>query len=311
MEHYQPEFVTRYLAENSNCDCTECQTAESHWPLKSIKFNQQQRDFLDVSCESAAKQMLLNPEAFVLHAGENNEAGDAQPDLWLEMLNQQCLNLAMHPALTVETALFAMGVLLDKAQQYQDAQQNDPELLVAMTEKLGAWAEQGVLVEQYVQLPKNATTQTMALKSLSSQRMNFNLPAMDKMTLALKIGELNVMNEAQLLDRLNTLQQHWDALKSTNNMAVIARNSLMYKLYSDVFPGAGDAHYGETFMRLTQHFFQLKMLLAIWVETGNELTDDLLVSMYSSLYLVQKDNVIPEANANDGETTLLYALSLI
>jgi lysine-N-methylase len=311
MEHYQPEFVVRFLAENTACDCKECQAAEGHWPLASIKFNQQQRDSLDVSCESAAKQMLLNPEAFVLHANENNEAGDSQPDLWLEMLNQQCLNLAMHPALTVETALFAIGILLDKAQQYRDAQQNDTALLVAMTEKLEGWAEQGVLVEQYIQLPKNTTAQAGALKSLSAQCMNFNLPMMDKMTISLKIGELNVMNEAQLVDRLNALQQRWDALKLTNNMAVIARNSLMYKLYNDVFPGGGDAHYGEKFLQLTQQFFQLKMLLAIWAETGNELTDDVLVSMYCSCYQVQKNNVIPGVYANDGETALLYALSLI
>jgi lysine-N-methylase len=311
MEHYQPEFVIRYLAENTACDCPHCLSSEDASTLTSIKFNNQQRDSLNVSCESAARQMLLNPEAFVLHATEKDETADAQPDLWLENLNQQCLNLAMHPALTLETALYAIGVLLSKAQQYQDSQQTDPALLTEIAAELGSLAEQGILAEQYLQLPQLAVTQAKALKSLGAQRISFNLPMMEKMAVSLKVGELMVMNEAQLIDRVSTLQTHWNASKSTGNRALITRNLLMYRLYNDVFPGPMDAGYGEKFLRLSLQFFHLKMMLAMWVETGNELTDDVLVSMFSSWYQTPDKALTTDITGDDAEASLLHAFSLV
>jgi lysine-N-methylase len=311
MEHYQPEFVIRYLAENTACRCSACQSAGSPSPLISIKFNQQQRDSLDVRCESATRQMLLNPGAFILHVAENDETTDVQPDLWLENLNQQCLNLAMHPALTLETALYAIGILLSKAQQYQDIQQNDPALLTEMAAQLGSLAEQGILAEQYLQLPQVAATQAKALKSLSAQRINFNLPMMEKMAVSLKVGELMVMNETQLIDRVRALQAHSDALKTTRNMPSIMRNSLMYKLYHDVFPGHSDVRYGEKMLRLALQYFHLKMILAIWIETGSELTDDVLISMFCSWHHTLDKDLPSDISGNDAEASLLHAFSLI
>jgi lysine-N-methylase len=307
MEHYQPEFVVRYLAENADCACPHCLSSDDANPLTSIKFNNQQRDSLDVTCESAARQMLLNPDAFVLHAGKNDEIADAQPDIWLETLNQECLNLAMHPALTVELSLFAIGILLSRVQQYQGAKANDPALLVTMAQELCLLAEQGVLAQQYVALPQIGTVQTMALKSLGAKRMSFNLPPMEKMAVALKIGELKIMNDAQLVDRASSLQTQWNVFKTASNLALIYRNVLIYKLYTDIFPGKNDVCYGEKFLRLTQQFFQLKMLFAIWAETGNELTDDIISSLYISLQSLGED---VDITIND-EEKVLYALALI
>jgi lysine-N-methylase len=312
MEHYQPEFVIRYLAENTACDCPHCLSSEDAPTLTSIKFNNQQRDSLDVSCESAARQMLLNPEAFVLHAAEINETADTSPDLWLENLNQQCLNLAMHPAMTLETALYAIGVLLSKAQQYQDTQQSDPALLTDMAAQLGSLAEQGILAEQYQQLPQIVATQAKALKSLGAQRISFNLPMMEKMAVSLKVGELMVMNEAQLADRVRALQAHWDALKTTRNMPFITRNLLMYKLYHDVFPGPSDVRYGEKLLRLALQFFHLKMILAIWIETaGSELTDEALVSMFCSWHHTLDKALLLDISGDDAAASLLHAFSII
>lgn len=305
MEHYQPEFVLRYLAENTDCACPACQTAEGEWPLSSLKFNHQQRDFLDVSCESAARQMLLNPQAFVLHAGENDEQPQAQPDLWLETLNQQCLNLAMHPALTVETALYAVGILLSKAQQYQKEQQNDPSLLVAMAEQISQLADAGILAEQRQQLPQMPEQQCKALKALATQRLNFNLPMLDKMTLSLKVGEIVVMNDAQIADRLAELHAHWQQIAADENVDTILRNVLIYQLYSQVFPG--NDRYGAALHQLTSQFFQLKMLCALWAQTGNALNADSVLPLFSAWFQVQST----AQDVEDDEVALLQALSLI
>lgn len=311
MEHYQPEFVLRYLAENTDCACPACQMAEGESPIVQVKFNNQQRDSLDLRCESAARQMLLNPKAFVLHAGENAETADAQPDPWLETLNQQCLNLAMHPALTVETALYAIGILLSKAKQYQQTQQDDLSLLVMMAQQIGHLGEEGVLAEQYAQLPQIGSVETEALKALGAQRISFNLPMMEKMAVSLKVGELVVMNDAQLADRVTALNAFWTQAASDNALAWIARNVLMYQLYHDIFPGNDSALYGTKMLQLATQFFQLKMLLAIWLETGNALTEESVVSLFSSWKQLPATASSPLALKSDDDTALLHALSLI
>ena len=311
MEHYQPEFVLRYLAENADCACPSCQTAEGTSPLIQVKFNHQQRDSLDLRCESAARQMLLNPKAFVLHAEENDEQPDAPADLWLETLNQQCLNLAMHPALSVETALYAIGILLSKAKQYQQTQQDDPSLLVMMAEQIGHLGEEGVLAEQYARLPQIGSVETEALKTLGAQRISFNLPMMEKMAVSLKVGELVVMNDAQLTDRVAAMNAVWAEAGKENALAWMARNVLIYQLYHDIFPGSDSAAYGTTLLQLATQFFQLKMLLAIWVETGNALTEESVVALFSSWKQLPATAASPLALKSDDDTALLHALSLI
>ncbi|MGL4726360.1 MAG: hypothetical protein ACRCWW_17945 [Scandinavium sp.] len=311
MEHYQPEFVLRFLAENADCTCPACQSAAEGSPLIQVKFNNQQRDSLDLRCESAARQVLLNPKAFVLHAEENDEQADAPADLWLETLNQQCLNLAMHPALTVETALYAIGILLSKAKQYQQTQQDDSSLLVMMAEQIGHLGEEGVLAEQYAQLPQIGSVETEALKTLGTHRISFNLPMMEKMAVSLKVGELVVMNDAQLADRVTALNAVWAQASSDNALVWMARNVLIYQLYHDIFPGSDSATYGTKMLQLATQFFQLKMLLAIWVETGNALTEESVVSLFSSWKQLPATTSSPLALKSDDDTALLHALSLI
>ena len=308
MEHYQPEFVTRYLTENAACTCPACQSSGNELAVVSIQFNNQQRDSLEVSCESAARQLLLNPQAFVLHAGENSGETLPHTDLWLETLNQQCLNLAMHPSLNTETALYAIGILLSKAQQYQRQQQHDPALLVGMAEEVCVLANNGVLADQYNQLPQFSALRAAALKTLSALPIDFTLPLSEKMTLTLKISELMLMNETHLVDRVQALGSLWEEFHA-QAPAFVARNILIYQIYQNIFPGRNPTRYGSQMLHLTRQFFQLNNLFALWLETGNPLTDDVQVSLFSSWYRSQC-NIVANPR-DDDDAALLEAFALI
>lgn len=108
--------------------------------------------------------MLLNPEAFILHTSQGEAQGEDELSAWSETLNQQCINLAVHPALSLEGSLYAIGVLLSKAQQYLDGGEHDPALLSSMGEQLAMLAEQGVLTQQFALLPPIAENRIAALK---------------------------------------------------------------------------------------------------------------------------------------------------
>ena len=88
IEHYQPEYVIRFNARQEACTCPACEDASGEWPKTCITLGNQQRESLNAACESAAREILLNPDAFMLHAGEVEADGHEQ-NAWDEALNQQ------------------------------------------------------------------------------------------------------------------------------------------------------------------------------------------------------------------------------
>jgi len=309
IEHYQPEFVLRFRAREAACACLACQAATGNWPHMSTSLGNQQRDSLNAACESAARDILLNPEAFVLHTGEAASDGEREDDQWNEVLNQQCINMAVHSALTLQSSLYAIGVLLSKAQRYVDENQCDPQQLVTMGEQLSQLAESGILNEQFAMLPAIEVNRVDALGEMGAMRLNLNLPPMQKMMFMLKLSELAVMEPARLQDRLRELDAKPVPLLEAQPH--ILRNMLIYRLYGEFYPGTAFDHYGEALMSLTRQFFQVKMLCAMWLEDNAELTEDDFISLVSAWYGWQQQAMPRNERVNTADYTLLCGLSLI
>ena len=310
IEHYQPEFVSRFDARETPCTCPACQHAGQAWPHVSVKLRNQQRETLDIGCETAAKEMLFNPEAFVLHTAQAEPQSDEVLSAWSETLNQQCINLAVHPALTLEVSLYAIGVLLSKAQQHLDNGENDPALLVSMGEQLAALAEQGVLAQQFAMMPPIMENRIAALKEMGTMRLNLNLPMVEKMGMSLKLSELSIIQPARLVERQQTLDTAWKDIALFNEQPHTLRNILIYQLYSDIFPGVDCANYGEALLGLARQFFQLKMLCAMRAEQG-PLTPDDVALLVSALRGWQQQNPFVAEAGNTADYSLLYGLSLL
>lgn len=307
IEHYQPEFVLRFNARETPCVCPACRIGE---PRIKMKMKNQQRESLDLTCETAAREVLFNPEAFILHTSHVQPQGEEALSAWSETLNQQCINLAVHPALTLAVSLYAIGVLLSKAQQFFDQGETHPAQLVEMGEQLAALAEQGVMAQQFSMLPPITENRLAALKALGQVRLNLNLPMVEKMGVSLKLSELSIMPDARLVDRLHALESSWQAISLFEDNSWILRNMLIYQLYNGIFPGAHCTNYGEAFLGLSQQFFQLKMLCAIRGEQGT-LTQDDVTLLVSALSGWQRQNVFTADVAHTSDYSLLCGLSLL
>lgn len=308
IEHYQPEYVIRFNARQEACTCPACEDASGEWPKTCITLGNQQRESLNAACESAAREILLNPDAFMLHAGEVEADGHEQ-NAWDEALNQQCINMAVHPALALESSLYAIGVLLSKAQRYVEENQRDPQNLNAMGEQLAQLALAGVLSEQLALLPPIEVNRVEALGEMGAMRLNLNVPAMQKMMLMFKLSELAVMQPARLQERLRELDGK--AIPLFEAQPFIVRNVLLYRLYSDYFPYRSASNYGAALKSLTSQFFQLKMLCAMWLEDNEQLTADEFSALFSAWYGWQLQNPRADDGENGADFTLLCGLSLI
>ncbi|HGU9824633.1 TPA: hypothetical protein ACNFPD_003745 [Enterobacter cancerogenus] len=309
IEQYQPEYVIRFNARDAACECPACQDAAGDWPKTRLTVGNQQRESLNAACESAAREILLNPEAFMLHTGETETDGIAEHSLWDEALNQQCINMAVHPGLTLESRLYAIGVLLSKAQRYRDENQCDPQDLIAMGEQLAQLAEAGILNEQLSLLPPIEVNRVEALGEMGAMRLNLNVPGMQKMMLMFKLSELAVMQPARLQERLRELDAKQIPLFS--EQPSIVHNVLLYRLYGDYFPCRNVSNYGVALKSLTRQFFQLKMLCAMWLEDNAQLTADEFTGLFSAWYAWQAQLPVESDGEHMADYTLLCGLSLI
>jgi len=311
IEHYQPEYVKRFAERETACDCLACRDAQPGWPRVSLRLKNQQRESLDMACETAAREIVLNPEAFILYTSQGEVQGDDMLSSWLETLNQQCINLAIHPALQQEERLYAMGVLLSKAQQYRDNGESDPALLVSMGEQLGSLAEQGVLAQQLTMLPEIIDNPLAALKEMGAIRLNLNLPMAEKMAMSLKLSELAIMSPSRLLEHLHALKARWQAIALFHEQPSILNNALIYPLYHTIFPGVDCDNYGEAFLNLARQFFQLKMLCALYCSDTAQLSAEEAAMLISALAGWQQKNPSPANVGNTADYSLLCGLSLL
>lgn len=310
IEHYQPEFVARFDARATPCQCLACQQAEREWPHISVKMSNQQRESLDITCVTAAREMLFNPQAFILHTSQHTAQGGATLSPWSETLNQQCINLAIHPALPIEISLYAIGVLLSKAQQLLDSGVHEPAPLTSMGEQLAELAERGILTQQFSMLPSLTDNRIAALQVIGQMRLNLDLPLVEKMSMALKMSELSVMHSTRLAERLQELESIWLTITIFDEHPYILRNILLYQLYSDVFPGIQQTNYGAAMLELANLFFQIKILCAIRHEQS-QLTEDDIVMLIKSLKIWLQQNPVTTDEMHTADTSLLHGLSLL
>lgn len=311
IERYQPEFVLRHAARSEACSCPACSRPSEDWPQANVRFTTQLRESLDPGCESVARELLFNPQAFVLQISQAEAQGVVELTAWDEMLNQQCINLAVHPALSLEVSLYAIGVLLSKAQQYLDDDKRDPALLMSMGEQLAQLAEHSVLAEQLAMLPPIKENGLAALKAMGAMRLNLNLPMAEKMSVMLKLSELGIMPAGRLSERLQELQTCLQGSVLFAEQPHILRNVLIYRLYHDVFPGVGCENYGAAMLSLAQDFFQLKMLTAIALGEEQTLTEDKLIALFSAWFSWRQANPSIVNEEHSADYSLLCGLSLL
>lgn len=311
IEKYTPEFVARFAVRTEACDCPACRQNSADGPRVTLRWHNQERDSLMLTCATACRELLFNPQAFLLHESATVPVADASLSPWLQQLNQQCINLAIHPALTLEESLYAIGVLLSKAQQWQERGETDPERLLPLGEQLTALAEQGTLRQQMALLPRINEKRTAVLKAMGAMRLNPDLPLTQKMPLMLKLSELAIMPPERLSERLLELENHWQQRALFEQQPHVLRNLLLYWLYHSVFPGEGVTHFGAAFLTLSQSLLRLKMLCALWLSSSPELTEDDIVTLCSAYFQWRQSAPLVAEESQSADCSLLTGLALL
>ncbi|MGC6096674.1 hypothetical protein [Citrobacter portucalensis] len=305
IDHYKPDYVVRFNSDA--CSCPACLQAPEDWPYVSIALKNQQRESMDIGCESVAKAILLDPEAFTLHVSRTAPQGEQILSPWNEMLNQQCINLAVHPAMPLEVSLYAIGVLLSKAQQHHDKGDTDPMLLQSMGEQLAMLAEQGVLERLFEELPPIPHNTLAALKTMGQMHLTLNLPMVEKMGVMLKLSELAILPATRLEERLKELT----LAEQSAAQQQIMRYFLIYKLYHNVFPGVACENYGEAFLALATTFFRIRMLCALGVDNEGILSTDTKLVLISALSRWEIQHPVSAEQDTTPDYSLLCGLSLL
>lgn len=311
IESYQPEYVARFSARDESCGCPACKTAQGEFPMVTQRFLNQERESLLLGCESALRETLFNPDAFILHPSQAQAMAEEALSPWLEQMNQQCINLAIHPKMDLSCSLYAIGVLISKAQALSDQGDKSCEQIASMGEQLTLLAEQNVLQQQLGMLPPIVESRLEALQGMGAMRLNLNLPLAQKMSMMLKLSELAIMQPARLAERLQQLDAAWQTQTLFVQHPYILRNVLLYCLYHSVFPGSSTNNYGESFLALAHHFFRLKMLCAMWLTDNAELTEGNIVTLFSAYFAWHQNEAIPSNADHTADYSLLTGLALL
>ena len=105
IESYQPEYVARFVALQETCSCPKSKTEQSEYPRVPHRVQHQERESLMLGGESAVRETLLNPEAFVLHPVQTQAMAEDALSPWLEQVHQQSINLTIQRAMNLECSL--------------------------------------------------------------------------------------------------------------------------------------------------------------------------------------------------------------
>lgn len=312
IESYTPEYVVCFANTTPTCDCPACKNAHTDGPHITLNWYNEQRNSLSLRCESACREVLFNPDAFVLYVEQKKAtAGYQQFTNWDQTLNQYSINLTINGDLTLEQSLYGIGVLISKAARLQRDHAPLSELN-NVAEELMVLAENRTLSQQLALLPAIPQTKLHALILLGNAVLPLNMPFGQKMPFMLKISDMATISSARLQERLNTLEATFDndVTPFLHQHPTLLLNFVLYQLYHHAFPFNVSNNHEQAFRQLTQSVFEVKMLLAQWVMGNNPLNEENVVKLISA-YAQRKQNATPHEPAANKTSDLLVGLSLI
>ncbi|GKX55754.1 lysine-N-methylase [Leminorella grimontii] len=274
IECYEPEFVRQYLNNNS-------QTASK--PL-SLCWQHEVRLSLPLNDSERCRALLASSSALELNVSMREASADfpALPD-WAQSLNQASLDAVGLPGLTPEARLYALGILLSYAAKLDKEEVTTPEVIATLPKKLEELVREGALQCQFNELPSIPTLQRQLTGALGTFSFDWSLlpESPRKQAVQLQIG-LFQMQDDNGLSRLH--QQMMDVWRERGvprfaDMPWVFINYLYYRLYHETFPHHDTQPMPARYLTLVSDYFLLRSLLCLWMMDGDDLSDDVLVSL--------------------------------
>ncbi|MGL4860780.1 MAG: hypothetical protein ACRC5A_13845 [Enterobacteriaceae bacterium] len=311
-ESYTPDFIAQYRNEAQSCQCEYCQNGGD--ALVTHSWRNQIRDSGDISCQTLCQRMLFDAQAFILHEEQRANSSEQSMDSVIQHLNQLGLNLAVLSSLSIDEQLYGLGILLSRAEQQGT---DDLSGVNALSEQLAQMAESGELQRQFSQLPEIDKYQLAVLKKLGAILLMLYADPMQAMNMLMKMNELVMMSDAELEEQLQALRNQWSTEGATwfNDHPRVMQNYLIYRLYHDLFPAADGHSLSQAYWLLVCDFFNVRMLLALWLQSGEMLDEEIVSAIFSAYHTWRKEpqnsQQMLDVLDDDPQTDLLMGLSLL
>ena len=288
---YTPAFVTT-LVENGQAE-----------QVQTLSWADQVRRSAPLNAMTASA-LLLDPQAFNISQQEQAATVEQPLDGWQQQLSQACINLFTFAGLTLRERLYALGLLLNQAQQLA-GQADAAVLLDHWLDNLQQLIEQGQLSQELARVPAIPTLRLAALRRLGDTQLDLtSLDTMVGLSLSLKLNELSFLSDEYLADELMLLD------RSQNIMAehgYIIANFLLYRCYHDIFPGDDSDNYLARYYLLCNDLFALTMLGAFLIEELGDMDQQQWAVLFSSWAIHTNQHPLDDA----GQDPLLQGLALI
>ncbi|MFZ3391266.1 hypothetical protein [Buttiauxella gaviniae] len=311
IENYQPEYVKSFKENNNKCLCQACKKEGNGFPFVTLRWKNQQRESLSLSCQAAAKEILLNPKAFILHTTVVEVVNNFNDQISneVEMLNQIFINNVIDESLSYRESLYSMSLLLNKIQRRDNLNHFDVQELISTSEELAGLISAGEFKKHFKDLPDIPEFRQRLLVAMGNIRLDIDLPSVQKMSFMLKLSELNILSRERITERLIELEEvAKNNIDLFDNVDYIFKNIVIYKIYHHNFPDLGQQSI-TAFQHLCEELFEIKMLLLIYLSDNTELDFDVLSRFISSYYRWSEQSAKP-VPIND-EDELLYGLAVL
>lgn len=313
IENYQPEYVKRFKENNEKCLCQTCQKEGNGFPFVTLRWKNQQRESLSLSCQTAAKEILLNPQAFVLHMTsieqDNNESEKMIDEV--EVLNQIFINHVIDENLSYRESLFSLSIVLNKLQRFQYSSDFAVNEINKISIQISELISMGQFKKHFMEIPKVPELRVELLINMGDMRLDLPLPPVQKMSLMLKLSELKILSKERISGKLTDLESVIiEKSMLFEGVDYVFKNYIIYRIFHHAFSDLEDKSV-TAFKDICEEIFEIKMLASMYYSINHTFTPDDLVMLISShsLWREQKlqKNPTPVRNVN----TLLHGLAVL
>lgn len=313
IDNYQPEYVKRFKENNKKCQCQNCLKEGEGYPYVTLTWKNQQRESLSLSCQTAAKEILLNPQAFILHVSSTtmDSIGHDEMTTDVEMLHQMIINHVIDSRTNYKESLYALSILLNKMQRGMVAGALNIDELVVLSSQLSDLISSGDLKKHFSEIPKLQNICQGLLVNIGDIKLELDLPMARKMSFMLKLSELKILSEERLAERLVELESVFSSQnQALSNVDFIFKNFILYKVYHNAFFEMGEGAISG-FKELCDELFEIKTLISLYLLDTPDMALEEFSMIISSYYKWKKDNASKRVNLVKNEDTILYGLAVL
>ncbi|MGB3255067.1 hypothetical protein [Buttiauxella gaviniae] len=313
IENYQPEYVKRFKENNNKCLCQTCQKEGNGFPFVTLRWKNQQRESLSLSCQTAASEILLNPRAFVLNmssiAVDSKDLSELEHDV--EMLHQIFINHIIDNATDYRESLYAISILLNKVQRCKEITDFNIDQLVTLSSQISELIFSGQLKKHLSEISGFANLRLNLLLGLGDMPLEIDLPMVKKMSFMLKLTELKIFSEDRIEERLLELENvYYSCPQFFLDYDFLFKNLILYKIYNNSFCDLSVKSI-SFFKTLCEELFQIKMLVSIYLLDNSDMGNKEVSLIINAYYRWKKNDQSNKIKSIQSEDAILYGLAVL